>query len=118
MPNGKPAAFVILGLRPERGLSDMALLKILQRINRGDLMAHGFCSTVRDWAEEANDHPAELTEIARAQVMLDKVEAAYRRGDLFNKRRALMEDWARECGSDHLPFCDTPDRRPPSRNPR
>jgi integrase len=86
--------FVFPGGRRGRPLSNMALLKTLRRMGRGDLTTHGFRSTFRDWAAETTSHPSEVVEMALAHAVGDKVEAAYRRGDLFDKRRALMEDWA------------------------
>jgi integrase len=61
------------------------------------LTAHGFRSTFRDWAAECTDFPREVVEMALAHAISDKVEAAYRRGDLFEKRRKLMESWAAFC---------------------
>lgn len=55
---------------------------------------HGFRSSFRDWAAEATDHPREVAEMALAHTIGDRVEAAYRRGELLDKRRALMQDWA------------------------
>jgi integrase len=60
----------------------------------GDLTAHGFRSTFRDWAAEATGHPNHVVEQALAHTIGNAVEAAYRRGDLFAKRVALMDDWA------------------------
>ena len=64
-------------------------------MRRSDLTAHGFRSTFRDWAAEATDYPSEVVEMALAHVVTNKVEAAYRRGDLFEKRKGLMRDWER-----------------------
>ena len=58
---------------------------------------HGFRSTFRDWAAERTDFPSEVVEMALAHTVGDKTEAAYRRGDLFDKRRALMDEWAEFC---------------------
>ena len=69
----------------------------LRRMKRADLTAHGFRSTFRDWAAETTAYPSEVVEMALAHAVGDKVEAAYRRGDLFEKRRALMEDWGAFC---------------------
>ena len=80
-----------------RPLSDMAMLALLKRMGRGDLTSHGFRSTFRDWASEATAFPGEVAEAALAHTLRDKVEAAYRRGDLFEKRRRLMDDWATRC---------------------
>ncbi len=70
----------------------------LGRMNRGDITAHGFRSTFRDWAAECTNFPREVVEIALAHVIEDKTEAAYRRGDLLDKRRQLMDAWAEYCG--------------------
>jgi integrase len=78
---------------PKKPLSDMTLTAVLKRMGRGDLTAHGFRSTFRDWAGESTAHPREVIEAALAHRLKDKAEAAYARGDLFAKRRRLMEDW-------------------------
>lgn len=78
-------------------LSDMTLTAALRRMNRGDLTAHGFRSTFRDWAGEVANYPREVCEHALAHQLKDKAEAAYQRGSLFDKRRALMDDWAKFC---------------------
>jgi integrase len=89
--------FVFPGGRAGRPLSNMAMLKLLSRMGRGDLTTHGFRSSFRDWAAECTGFPAEVVEMALAHTVADKVEAAYRRGDLVQKRRELMETWARYC---------------------
>lgn len=89
--------YVFSSGRIDRHLSNMALLKMLQRLGKQDLTVHGFRSTFRDWASEATSHAREVAEMALAHTIGDKVEAAYRRGDLFDKRRKLMEDWASYC---------------------
>ena len=78
-------------------LSNMALLMLLRRMTGSKLTVHGFRSTFRDWAAEATDAPREIAEAALAHALADKVEAAYRRSNLFDKRRALMEAWAQYC---------------------
>lgn len=78
-------------------LSNMALLMTLRRMGRGDLTTHGFRSTFRDWSAERTSFPAEVAEMALAHAVGDKVEAAYRRDDLFDKRRQLAEAWADFC---------------------
>lgn len=84
-----------------RALSNMAMLQQLTRtMKRSDLTVHGFRSTFRDWAAEETNYAREVAEAALAHVVGDKVEAAYRRGDLFEKRRGLMRDWAAYCVSD------------------
>jgi integrase len=91
---------VFAGGRAGRPLSNMALLMTLRRMGRGDLTAHGFRSTFSDWAAEKTSFPSEVREMALAHVVGDKVEAAYRRGDLFDKRRDLMDAWARFAGGE------------------
>jgi len=91
--------FVFMGAKPGRPLSNMALLMLLERLGRSDLTVHGFRSTFRDWCAESTNFPREVAEHALAHSLPDKVEAAYRRGDLFEKRRHLMAAWARYCGT-------------------
>jgi integrase len=90
--NGNPHVFP--GMREGKHLSNTAMLMTLRRIGRGDLTMHGFRSTFRDWAGECTPHPRDVCEQALAHSLGNSVEAAYRRGDLFEKRRALMDDWA------------------------
>ena len=93
---GRPEALVFASPNdPTKLLSDMTLMATLRRMGRGDLTAHGFRSTFRDWAGETTNHPREVIEAALAHRLKDKAEAAYARGDLFTKRRKLMEDWSR-----------------------
>jgi integrase len=77
----------------------MAFLMLLRRLGRDDLTVHGFRSSFRDWAAERTGFPAEVAEMALAHAVGDKVEAAYRRGDLFEKRRQLADAWAKFCAS-------------------
>jgi integrase len=91
--------FVFAGGKAGRPLSNMAFLMLLRRMGRGDLTAHGFRSSFRDWAAERTNFPSEVAEMALAHVVGSKVEAAYRRGDLFEKRRRLMDDWAEFCAT-------------------
>ena len=65
--------------------------------NRGDYVPHGFRSSFRDWSGEVSSYPRDVAEMALAHTIGNKVEAAYRRGDLFDKRRAMMQDWAEFC---------------------
>jgi integrase len=88
---------VFPGGKKGKPLSNMAMLAVLKRMGRNDLTAHGFRSTFRDWAAERTNFPREVVEMALAHTIDNKVEAAYRRGDLFQKRRQLMEAWARFC---------------------
>lgn len=88
------AALVFPGQRPGKPLSNMALLMLLRRMGHGEITAHGFRSTFRDWVSESTKFPRELAERALAHTVGDKTEAAYARGDMFERRRALMEAWA------------------------
>jgi integrase len=80
-------------------LSNMAFLMLLRRMKRADITAHGFRSTFRDWVEEQTDTPRAVAEMALAHTIGSAVEAAYRRSDLFEKRRVLMGRWAVFCTS-------------------
>jgi len=99
--DGNPHVFV--GGKRGRGLSNMAMAKLLKSMGypsttQGKLpTVHGMRSTFKDWASERTNYPGEVSEAALWHVVADKVEAAYRRGDLFEKRRRLMNDWARYC---------------------
>ena len=93
----KIGQLIFLGRGEGKPLSDMSLTAVLRRMERGDLTAHGFRSTFRDWASESTAYPRDVAEMALAHSIGDKVEAAYRRGDLFTKRTRMMEDWARFC---------------------
>lgn len=96
---GKPTDWVFPGFKKGRPLSDMTLLATLKNMGRDDLTVHGFRSTFRDWASEKTEFQGEVAEAALAHAIGDKVEAAYRRGDLIDKRRQLMEAWANYCNS-------------------
>lgn len=93
----KVSDFVFPGGKKNRPLSNMAFLQLMKRMERNDLTAHGFRSTFRDWAAERTNYPGEVAEMALAHTVSDKVEAAYRRGDLFDKRKRLMDEWASYC---------------------
>ena len=87
--------FVFPGYRSGRPLSDATLRRPLQSdMGYSALVVHGFRSTFRDWAAECTSYPRELAEAALAHVLESKVEAAYLRGDMFERRRELMEAWA------------------------
>ncbi len=79
-------------------LSDMTLSAVIRRME-APCVPHGFRSTFRDWAAECTNYPSEMAEMALAHTISDKVEAAYRRGDLFEKRRKMMADWAAFCAT-------------------
>lgn len=86
-------SFVFGSTVTNKPLSNMALLELLRGMRPG-VTTHGFRSSFRDWASERTNFPREVAEAALAHVIPDKVEAAYRRGDLFEKRRRLMDSWA------------------------
>ena len=90
-------------------LSDMTLTAVLRRM-KIKVTAHGFRSTFRDWAAERTAIPGEVAEMALAHAVGDQTEAAYRRGDLFEKRRELMGLWAK--------FIETPPTKGSARNLR
>jgi integrase len=94
---GEGDAFLFPGAKQGKGLSNMSMLNLLARMDRGDLTVHGFRSTFRDWAAERTNFPGEVVEMALAHVVEDRTEAAYKRTDLFNRRRLLMEEWAKYC---------------------
>jgi integrase len=94
---GGGADYIFPGASEDKGLSNMAMLETLRRMGRGDLTTHGFRSTFRDWTAERTSYPNHVVEKALAHIVGDKVEAAYRRGDLFEKRRRLMAEWGRYC---------------------
>ena len=90
---------VFIGSRPGAGLSNMAMAAVLERMKRNDITVHGFRSTFRDWCADTTAYPNHVVEMALAHQIGDKVEAAYRRGDLFDKRKKLMAAWADYCCS-------------------
>jgi integrase len=96
------AALVILagiersGARVFPGMGQHAILKAVQRVEMS-VSAHGFRSTFSDWCAEQTAFPSEVREMALAHSVGDKVEEAYRRGDLLEKRRQVMDAWARYC---------------------
>lgn len=108
--------FVFPGTRGKAPLSDMTLSAIVRRMNLGRLpppwvdpqtgdqvVPHGFRSTFRDWAAERTSFPSEMAEMALAHAVGDRVEAAYRRGDMFERRREMMATWAEWCSSAQRP---------------
>lgn len=97
--DNKASAFVFPGAKLDTPISNMTCLAALKRMGRSDLTVHGFRSTFRDWAAESTAYPRDVCEMALAHAIEDKSEAAYRRGDLLEKRARLMAEWA--------DFCDT-----------
>lgn len=94
-----PGELVFPGMKENKPLSDMSLTAVLRRMERNEITVHGFRSSFRDWAAESTGYPNEMVEMALAHTIGNKVEAAYRRGDLFEKRRHMMQTWS--------DFCDT-----------
>ncbi len=88
---------VFPGQRRGRPMCDMTLTAVLRRMGRGEFTVHGFRSTFRDWAAERTNAPREIAELCLAHFVGSAVERAYRRSDLFDKRRDLMDQWARFC---------------------
>lgn len=107
LPRTEGSSLLFPGERSGKPLSDMTLSAVIRRMDEsggwidpktGDLVTpHGFRSSFRDWAAEATDYPHEMAEIALAHAVGNKVEAAYRRGDMFERRRKMMEAWAAWC---------------------
>jgi integrase len=97
LPRDSKNDFLFPGGKPGKPLSNMAMLALLKRIDHLHITAHGFRSSFRDWASEKTGHQRDVAEMALAHSISSKVEAAYRRGDLFEKRRKLMDDWAMQC---------------------
>jgi integrase len=98
LPREECNPYLFIGADAGQGLSNMALLELLRDMRPG-FVPHGFRSTFKDWCAETTNHPNEVSESALWHVVADEVEAAYRRGELFEKRRALMADWAAYCAS-------------------
>lgn len=93
MPQGKPESLVFPGSK-DKALSDMSLTAVMRRM-AVDAVPHGFRSTFRDWVGDRTDFPRDLLEMALAHVIENKTEGAYRRGDALERRRVMMEAWAR-----------------------
>lgn len=94
----RPDEHLFWGNSPDRPLSNMAMSMLLRRMVP-NVTVHGFRSSFRDWAAEVSAFSHEVCEMALAHTIPNKAEAAYRRGDLLEKRRELMEAWANYCGS-------------------
>ncbi|MEN8131865.1 MAG: integrase arm-type DNA-binding domain-containing protein [Pseudomonadota bacterium] len=92
--------FVFPGQRYGKHLSNTAMLKVLKDdLGYANLTVHGFRSSFRDWAAEMTAYPRELAEAQLAHVLSDKTEAAYQRGDMFEKRRRMLDDWSKFCAT-------------------
>jgi integrase len=96
-------AYVFPGPRAGKPLSNMAFLMLLRRMGIVDLTVHGFRATFKTWASERTSIQNEIVEAALAHIVGDKVEQAYRRTDMFEKRRRLMQQWATFCTAEPIP---------------
>jgi len=96
LPREKGSPYVFISAKPGKPLSDMSLIAVMRRM-KVDAVPHGFRSTFRDWAGESTSYPREVCEHALAHKLADGVEAAYQRGDMLQKRAAMMKDWADFC---------------------
>jgi integrase len=92
-------AFVFPGHKPSTGLSNTAFLMLMRRMGRGDLTAHGFRATFKTWASERTSFQNEIVEASLAHTIGGKVEQAYLRGSMFEKRRRLLQQWATFCSA-------------------
>jgi integrase len=97
LPRERDNPYVFVGAIKGRSLSGTAMLDQLRRMDSGRLTVHGFRSSFRVWCAEQTNYPRELAEAALAHTLPDKVERAYQRGDLLEKRRRLMSEWAGFC---------------------
>jgi integrase len=91
--------YIFEGARDGRPISDMSMTMVLRRMGRDRITVHGFRSAAKDWASETTSHADIVSEMALAHTIPDKVQKAYRRGVLLQKRRRLMADWAKHCSS-------------------
>jgi integrase len=98
--------FVFVGNCTGTAISNMAMSAVLERMGRAEITVHGFRSSFRDWAAERTAYPNEVIEMALAHTIKNKVEAAYRRGELLVKRARLMADWAKYCSTPAMSVSD------------
>jgi integrase len=112
LPRMEGSPYLFPGMRECRPLSNMAMLELLRGMRLG-LTVHGFRSSFRDWAGDATHFPRDTVEMCLAHAVEDQVEAAYRRSDMIEKRRKVMEAWAKFCSrsrqkADVIPFQNVP----------
>jgi integrase len=93
LQRGQDEEWVFPGYRIGRPFSNMAMVKVMRDAGLS-YVPHGFRSSFRDWVAECTNYPQHVCEMALAHAIENRVEAAYRRGDLFEKRRELMDEWA------------------------
>jgi integrase len=91
--------FVFPGVKAGRRIAAVGMIKVLRRMGRQDITVHGFRSTFRDWAGDQTAYPEDVAEMALGHAIGDETEAAYRRGDMLERRRRLMDEWATFCGT-------------------
>src|ERR1700683_4659748 len=84
---------------PDKHLSNMAMLMVLDRMGYGHVTVHGFRSTFKDWTRDRTRFENYVSEAALAHASGDKIEAAYARSAVLDKRRKMMEEWARFCAA-------------------
>jgi len=97
LPEVAGTPYLFPGARTGNHLSNAAMMAVLKRMGHEDLTVHGFRSTFRDWCAEQTNFPRELAEGSLAHVLRDVTEAAYRRGDMIDRRAKLMQAWADYC---------------------
>lgn len=97
MKDAEPGGYLFPGQKKGRPLSNMAMLNLLDRMGYKEITVHGFRSTFRDWVAECTEYPDSLAEMALAHAVENRVEGAYRRGDMLERRRKMMEEWTRYC---------------------
>jgi integrase len=102
---------VFPGAKAGRPLSKMQPILVLQRMGRAGVTVHGFRSAFTDWAHEKTSFPSEAIELALAHAVSNRVEAAYRRGDMFERRVKLMEAWASFCAGKAQPTAEITELR-------
>jgi len=108
---GRGKTYVFPGHKRHSHLSNAAMMQVLKRVGHSDITVHGFRSTFRDWCAESTNYSSDVAEMALAHALRDKTEAAYRRGDLLEKRARLMKDWARYCSKPATPAAVVPIRQ-------
>ncbi len=107
--------YLFPGTRRGRPFSNMTMLNLLDDLGYEHITVHGFRSTFRDWVAECTEYPDSLAEKALAHAIENETEAAYRRGDMLERRRKLMEDWARYCSRQSATV--TPITQPAAQDP-
>jgi integrase len=97
LSEARTASHIFPSRRGDKPMSDISMWQIMRRMGVGEVTVHGFRSAFRDWAGDQTHFPREVCEAALAHAVGDAAERAYRRGDALEKRRQLMQTWARYC---------------------